>query len=437
VKSKTSRIPGFYRLGVAERRRRVAAHAGLDDAALAALDSGGIDQAAADAMIENVIGRYALPFAIALNVRIDEVDYLVPMVTEEPSVVAATSNAARMVRDGGGFRARVSDPIMIGQIQLTDVPDPDAAVAALGAAQADILARARGLVPSLVARGGGPTAVEARVLSRPGQPDGGMVVVHILIDCRDAMGANLVNSVAEGVADFLAQLAGGRVGLRILSNLSVHRRVTVTAEVPTAALAGADLDGARAADAVVAASRFAELDPYRATTHNKGIMNGVDAVLVATGNDWRSAEAGAHAYAAQSGTYRPLAVWRRTPDGIAGELTLPLAVGTVGGALHLHAGARLALALCAVGSANELAAVAATAGLASNLAALRALAGAGIQRGHMALHARVVARAAGATDDQIDQVAREIAALGDVKPERAREILSRLRAAAAIEGVIT
>lgn len=423
----SSRIPGFYKLSVAERRRRLAEARDLGVDALASLDSGGIDLATADTMVENAIGRFALPLGVALNFRIDETDYLVPMAIEEPSVVAAASNAARMARAGGGFTTSVSAPVMIGQVQICELADPDAAVAALIAAQAEILAEARALVPALVARGGGPVALEARVLSRPADPDGGMVVVHLLIDCRDAMGANLVNSVAEGVADRLARIAGGVVGLRILSNLSVHRTVTVDTAIPAEALAGPDLDGAAAADAVVRASRFAELDPFRAATHNKGLMNGVDAVLVATGNDWRSAEAGAHAFAAHSGSYRPLATWRRTATGIAGHLVIPLAVGTVGGVQAIHACARVALALLAIDSAQELAKVAAATGLASNLAALRALSGVGIQRGHMALHARLVARAAGATGDLVERVADEIAALGDVRPERARDILTRLR----------
>jgi len=423
----SSRIPGFYKLSVAERRRRLAEARGLDPSDLAALDTGGIDQATADTMVENAIGRFALPLGVALNFRIDDTDYLVPMAIEEPSVVAAASNAARMARAGGGFRTTVSAPVMIGQVQLCELADPDKAITALTAAEPEILAEARALVPALVARGGGPVALEARVLSRPHEPDGGMVVVHLLIDCRDAMGANLVNSVAEGIADRLARIAGGRVGLRILSNLAVHRTVTVDTAIPEEALAGDDMDGASAADALVRASRFAELDPFRAATHNKGLMNGVDAVLVATGNDWRSAEAGAHAFAAQGGAYRPLATWRRTADGVAGHLVIPLAVGTVGGVQAIHAGARVALALLAIDSAQELAKVAASAGLASNLAALRALSGVGIQRGHMALHARVVARAAGATGDLVERVAHEIAELGDVRPERARDILSRLR----------
>jgi hydroxymethylglutaryl-CoA reductase len=430
VSRKSSRIPGFYRLGVDQRREQLAERGGptVDD--MAALDDGGIDLEAADGMIENVIGTFALPMGVAPNFVINGVDYVVPMVIEEPSVVAAASYAARMVRDGGGFTAEVTRPVMIGQVQITGVADPDGAVRRITdpAAADQVLASARALSPRLCDRGGGPVGVRARVLSRPGDPDGGMVVAHVLVDCRDAMGANLVNSIAEGVADELAALAGGDVGLRILSNLSDERTVHITARVPDASLRGAGGgSGADVRAAIVAASRFAELDPYRAATHNKGIMNGIDAVLLATANDWRGVEAGAHAYAARSGSYRPLAVWRDDDGTLTGTLDIPMAVGTVGGALQAHAGAVLALALLAVRDARTLAAVAASAGLASNLAALRALATDGIQRGHMSLHARVVARAAGATGDLIDRVAAEIAAIGDVKPDRAREILARLR----------
>jgi hydroxymethylglutaryl-CoA reductase len=439
----SSRIPGFYRLAVDERRARLADAGRLAEDDHATLDAGGLDLATADSMIENVIGRHALPLGLALNFRIDGEDYLVPMAIEEPSVVAAASGAARLCRDGGGFTTEATPPIMIGQVQLVEVADPAAAVAALELAAPAVLERARALCPGLVARGGGPTGLEARVLAMPGTPEAdggaGMIVVHVLVDCRDAMGANLVNSIVEGLADELAAIAGGAVGLRILSNLAVHRRVTVRARVPLAALGAAD-DGVAVARAIVAASRFAELDPFRATTHNKGLMNGVDAVLVATGQDWRGVEAGAHAYAARGGRYAPLATWRRSAagDALVGELTMPMAVGTVGGALHLHAGARLALALVAARSADELARVAAAAGLASNLAALRALATDGIQKGHMALHARVVARAAGARGPQIEAIAAELARLGEVKPARARAILARLRAEpAASEVVVT
>jgi hydroxymethylglutaryl-CoA reductase len=266
------------------------------------------------------------------------------------------------------------------------------------------------------------------LLARSG-PDGGMIVVHLHVDCRDAMGANLVNTLCEALAERVASTARGRAGLRILTNLTDGRTVTVRCFVADDCL---DRDGAGAdvREAIAAASRFAELDPYRAATHNKGIMNGVDAVLVATGQDWRAVEAGAHAFAAKTGTYRPLATWRMDPagDAICGELVMPLAVGTVGGALHVHPSARLALELAGVDHADRLAAVAATAGLATNFAALRALATEGIQRGHMALHARGVARAAGATGELVEIVAAELSACGDIKPDRAREVLARLQA---------
>src|SRR6188768_1112390 len=366
--SEGSRIPGFYRLSLAERRAVVSSRAHVDLAELEhALEAGGLDTATADKVVENVLGIYGLPFGVALNVRVNGVDRLVPMVVEEPSVIAAASNAARMIRQGGGFRAEVVESLMIGQVQITEVEHPAEAVARLEAAAERLLSLATKAVPNLIARGGGPRAIDVRDLGQR------CIVLHVLVDCRDAMGANLVNTIAEALGPITAELAGGKLGLRILSNLCDRRRVHVTCRVHARELVssprssktgelgpGADdpseLDGLEVVDAVVAASRFAELDPFRAATHNKGIMNGVDAVLVATGQDWRSAEAGAHAYAAQSGVYRPLAVWRRTDGGLSGELTLPLAVGTVGGALHLHAGARLALALCAVGSAGELAA---------------------------------------------------------------------------------
>jgi hydroxymethylglutaryl-CoA reductase len=425
-----SRIPGFYRMGIETRRRTLAEASGIRAEDMDVLDTGGIDLETADHMIENVIGTYSLPLAVGLNFVVNEVDHVVPMAVEEASVVAAASNAAKMVRAGGGFRATVSRPLMIAQVQLMDVPDPAAATRAIEEAREDILCHGRELAPRLVERGGGPVDVEVRAL------DAHMLVVHIVVDCRDAMGANLINSIAEGLADRLAALARGRVGLRILSNLADQRTVTVTARVPDVALAPATpavadddraLAGAFVRQAIVEASRFAELDPYRAATHNKGIMNGVDAVLMATGNDWRSVEAGAHAYACQNGQYRPLAVWRDDDGTLTGTLRMPMAVGTVGGALHVHAGARLGLALLAVSSAGELAAVVASVGLASNLAALRALATDGIQRGHMSLHARVVARAAGAKGALIERVARELVEAGDIKADHARQILERLR----------
>jgi hydroxymethylglutaryl-CoA reductase len=425
VPSSSSRITGFYRLPPAERRRRLLALGSLPAERFSALEPGALTLEVADGMIENVIGLYALPFAVAVNFLIDGSDALVPMVTEEPSVVAASSNAARMVRPRG-FASVVSAPVMIGQIQVTDIDDIDASTEVLRAHAGELLGDARLLVPRLAERGGGPVALDVRPLARTG-PDGGVLVVHLHIDCRDAMGANLVNTLCEALANKVAELAGGRPGLRILSNLTDGRTVTVRCSVDDAQLASGEAAGPPVRAAIAAASRFAELDPYRAVTHNKGIMNGVDAVLVATGQDWRAVEAGAHAFAARTGAYRPLAVWRERPGGLDGELIMPMAVGTVGGALHVHPGARLALDLAGAHTADRLAAIAGAAGLATNLAALRALATEGIQRGHMALHARRLARAAGATGELIERVADELAATGDVKAERAREVLARLR----------
>ncbi len=424
MSASSSRLNGFYRLPPAERRRRLLDRAGLPAEGFAALDPGALPIDVADGMIENVIGVYALPFAVAANFIVDGIDTLIPMVVEEPSVVAAASNAARMARPRG-FTTVVSAPVMIGQIQVTDLADVEAAAATLRAHAEELLGDARRLVPRLLERGGGPVGFEVRPLTRSG-PDGGVLVVHLHVDCRDAMGANLINTLCEALASKVAGLAGGRAGLRILSNLTDGRTVTVRCAIDDAELASVDAAGAEVRAAVAAASRFAELDPYRAATHNKGIMNGVDAVLLATGLDWRAGEAGAHAFAARSGSYGPLAVWRERDGGLDGELVMPMAVGTVGGALHVHPGARLALDLAGAHAADRLASLVGAAGLATNLAALRALATEGIQRGHMALHARGLARAAGATGELIDRVASELAATGDVKADRAREVLARL-----------
>lgn len=414
----SSRLPGFYRLGIAERRKALLTACGMPERRLVELDPGALPLEVADGMIENVVGEYALPFAVAVNFVVDDVEVLVPMAVEEPSIVAAASNAARLARPGG-FVTRCSPPVMIGQIQVTNVDDVDVGAASVRGAAESILADARRLVPRLAERGGGPVGLDVRVLARPPGPDGGMLVVHLHVDCRDAMGANLVNTLCEALADRVARIAGGRPGLRILSNLTDGRTVTVRCSV--------EEKDAEVRAAVASASRFAELDPYRATTHNKGIMNGVDAVLVATGQDWRAVEAGAHAYAARTGVYRPLAVWRDDGVALVGELVMPLAVGTVGGALHSHPSARFALEMAGIANADKLAAVAAAAGIATNLAALRALATEGIQRGHMSLHARGVARAAGATGELVELVAAELSACGDVKPDRAREVLARLK----------
>ncbi len=444
----TSRIPGFYKLPLDERRRVAADVLGLPlhalDAALGLLEAsaGGLDAGTADKTIENVIGTYAMPFALGLNVQINGRDYLAPMVVEEPSVVAAASNAAKIVREGGGFFAEADAPIMISQIQLDEVEDAERAARVLLAHEAELLAEADRAVPNLVVRGGGARAIEVRDLG------GGWLVVHVLVDCRDAMGANLVNTIAEALALRVASLAGGRVGLRILSNLSDRRCVRVRCAIPPHALATDGFSGEEVRDGVVRASRFAALDPYRAATHNKGIMNGIDPVVIATGNDWRAVEAGAHAYAARGGTYGPLCTWRvsegsgargptsglgpspnEQPGWLVGELELPLQLGIVGGTLRVHDGARFGLVASGVDSAQELSMLAASVGVASNLAALRALATIGIQRGHMALHARSVAIAAGASGELVERIAEAIAESGQVTVEAARAVLGRLERA--------
>jgi hydroxymethylglutaryl-CoA reductase len=423
--ARTSRFPGFYKVTVQERRALVGDATGADPQDVErALDAGGLDAETADKFVENVLGTYALPYGVALNVRVNGRDHVVPMVIEEPSVVAAASNAAKMVRAGGGFVAETDPPLMIAQVQVCDVRDAGVASRRVVAHADEIMRLADGAMAGLVARGGGARGVESRVLAED------MLVVHVIVDCKDAMGANLVNSAAEAVADRVAAIAGGTVGLRILSNLCDKRCVRVRCSVPADEIETEGMTGSDVIDGIVSASRFAELDPYRAATHNKGIMNGIDAVVIATGNDWRAVEAGAHAYAARTGSYQPLAVWRRDGDRLEGRIELPLALGTVGGTLRVHPAARLSLRLLGVTDAQELAAIAASVGLASNLAALRAMASDGIQRGHMGLHARSVALAAGAIGDQVQKVAALIVEARDITVEGARKALMVLAAEA-------
>jgi hydroxymethylglutaryl-CoA reductase len=388
-----------------ERRRTLADAIDFPFSELdAILDSGGLSPDAAEKLVENVVGIHALPFALCLNLRINGEDVVAPMVIEEPSVVAAASYAARIVRDAGGFTADVDESIVAAQIHLSGVADFASAKAALLAARASLLSLANESVPGLVARGGGAVDVVVRDLGD------GYVAVHVEVDCRDAMGANLVNTVAENVSARIAALAGGTVVMRILSNLADHRRVRIGCRIPPDLLAVRELDGATVRDRIVTASEIAARDPYRAATHNKGIMNGIDAVVIATGNDWRAVEAGAHAFAARGGSYRPLAIWHRDQDGcLVGVLDLPLAVGIVGGASRTHRATKLALEIVGARRAGDLAARCAAVGLASNLAALRALVTDGIQRGHMALHARSIALAAGARGAEVEATA---AALG-------------------------
>jgi len=377
--SRSSRIAGFYARPLVERAAHIAEAAELSPAARAWLGAGGgLALELADRMSENVVATFGLPLGIGLNLRVNGGDYLVPMAVEEPSVVAAASNAARMVRLGGGFTAEADPPVMTAQIQLDDVPDAAGAPARAEAARDAILAAGDASIPRMVARGGGCRDLECRVLDEAA----GVVVVEVHVDVGDAMGANLVDAVAERAAPVVARAVGGRIGLRILTNLPLRRRARARCEVPADAVGGDPI-----ADGIVRASRFAELDPARAATHNKGIMNGIDAAAVALGQDWRALEAGAHAWAARTGRYAPIATWTRTARGVAGAIELPMAVGVVGGGTHTPA-VRAALELVGAGSARELAGVLAAIGLASNLGALRALAGEGIQHGHMRLHRR-------------------------------------------------
>jgi len=420
--ARTSRLPGFYKVSVDERRALVSDATGADVADIArSLDEGGLDEETADKFVENVIGTYALPYGVALNVRVNGHDYVVPMVVEEPSVVAAASNAARMVREGGGFVADADPPLMTAQIQLTDVDHREEAKARILACKEELLTSADAAIPGLALRGGGARDLEVRIVGDD------MLVVHVLVDCRDAMGANLVNGLAERIAPRLAELADARVGLRILSNLCDRRCVRVRCRIPAKALETEEMNGAEVIEGIENASRFAEVDPYRAATHNKGIMNGVDAVVIATGNDWRAVEAGAHAFAARTGQYQPLATWRGEGDVLVGRIELPMALGTVGGTLRVHPAARLSLRLLGVTGAQDLAMIAASIGLASNLAAVRALATCGIQRGHMALHARSVALAAGAISDEVERVATMIVEARDITLEAAQRSLRVVR----------
>lgn len=419
----TSRIKGFYTLPLAERKKIAAERLGVSvDELERAFESGGLSIDRAEHAIENVIGLYALPFALGLNFRINGRDRLIPMVVEEPSVVAAASNAARIVREGGGFEAEVDNGLMIAQVELREVQDFDRAREAIEAERESLFALANASIPNIIRRGGGIRDLEIRDLGD------GIVVVHLLVDTLDAMGANIVNTMAEAVSHDLARIAGGKVGLRILSNLADRKLVRVRARIPVDALAIKGYTGAEVRDAIALASRLAERDPYRAVTHNKGIMNGVDAVILATGNDFRAVEAGAHGYAARDGAYRPLATFRVDEDGaLVGALEMPMAVGIVGGMIRIHEAARLALELSEVGSAKDLAMLAGAAGLASNLAALRALATVGIQKGHMGLHARQVAIAAGARGEEVEAVALAIHQRASITLDDAREALSALR----------
>ena len=422
-----SRIPGFYNLSLEERRAELLRHAELTPEELAALTGqAGLNAHHADHMIENVVGLYALPLGIALNFVVNGHQVLVPMAIEEPSVVAGASFMAKLARAGGGFSAHTSPPEMIAQLQILDVADLPAAQRALLSEKGNLLAEAAKVDPILQDLGGGPRDVEVRLIED--SAIGPFLVLHLIYDVRDAMGANAVNTAAERLAPLVESICGGRVHLRILSNLADRRLAYASCTIPLSELAFGEYPAAEVRQGVIAAWAFAAADPYRAATHNKGIMNGVDAVVIATGNDWRAIEAGAHAYAARDGQYTSLSTWGEDDQGnLVGTLEMPMAVGIVGGATKVHPAARAAIKLMGVKTAAELAEIIVSIGLAQNLAALRALATEGIQRGHMSLHSRQVAIAAGAQGDQITRLAEQLVAEDTVRIDRAEEILKEWR----------
>ena len=418
-----SRISGFYKLEIEQRLAELKRRADLSEDEFAALNgSAGLSVAQADHMIENVVGLHALPLGIGLNFLINGQEVLVPMAIEEPSVVAGASFMAKLARAGGGFTAHTTAPEMIAQIQILDAPDLPTARLAILEARESLLDEALEIDPVIKKMGGGPRDLEVRLIEH--SPIGPFLVVHLIFDVRDAMGANALNTAAERLAPRLAALSGGQVHLRILSNLADHRLARARCTILLEGLAFGEFNAEEVRDGIIAAWAFAAVDPYRAATHNKGIMNGVDAVVIATGNDWRAVEAGAHAYAARDGRYTSLSTWGRDKQGnLVGTLEMPLAVGIVGGATRVHPNARAALKLMGISTARQLAEIIVSVGLAQNLAALRALATEGIQRGHMGLHARQVAIAAGAVGDQIDRLAQQLVKEDVVRIDRAQEIL--------------
>ncbi|MCW3999267.1 MAG: hydroxymethylglutaryl-CoA reductase, degradative [Candidatus Bathyarchaeota archaeon] len=418
--AKSSVISGFYKLTPKQRLDLVADFAGLSMEEVALLQqSSSLPIEVADHMVENLIGVFPEPMGIAVNFLINGKDYLVPMATEEPSVIAAASYAAKMVRDGGGFKTSSTSPVMIGQIQVVKLEDPESAQMKILTSHLQILKKANEQDPVLNSFGGGAKDLGAKVIDTP---MGRMLIVELYVDCRDAMGANAVNTMCEAVAPLIEELIGGQVILRIISNLATRRLAKATCIVPKEAVGGAAV-----VDGIAYASAFAVADPYRAATHNKGALNGISAVILATGNDHRAIEAGAHAYAALRGPYTAFSTWTKNGSGdLEGTIELPMAVGLIGGAVKTHPIAKIAMKILNVKSANEFAEVLVAVGLAQNLAALRALSSEGIQRGHMSLHARNIAVNAGAKGEQVELVAERMVKERKVRVDRAKEILDEL-----------
>ena len=415
----------FYQQSLSERLETIAAKTTLTPEDLQAYQKdGGLNQETANAMVENVVGLYSLPLGIAQNFMVNGREVLVPMVIEEPSVVAGVSFMAKLAKASGGFEAGMTSQEMIGQLQVLDLPDPNAAAKSVLAHKDELLQAVSNFHPSIQKYGGGPRDLQARIL--PETEIGPMLIIHLIVDVQDAMGANIINSMLEFLAPKIENLTSGRVRLRILSNLADRRLAWAHTRIACQNLAFNNFSGEEVRDGIIEAWAFAEADPYRAATHNKGVMNGIDAVVLATANDWRAVEAGAHAYAARSGQYRSLTHWSKAENGdLLGSIELPMALGIVGGATKVHPTAKANLKLMGVQSVTELGEIIAAVGLAQNLAALRALATEGIQQGHMSLHARQVALAAGAKHDQADKVAAQMVAEKNIKLARALEILTQ------------
>ncbi|HIA25710.1 MAG TPA: hydroxymethylglutaryl-CoA reductase, degradative [Candidatus Poseidoniales archaeon] len=424
-----SRLKGFYKLSVKERRDMIAELAGLDQEAVDALAAmGELSESAADRIIENVVGTLALPVGVATNFIVDGDHYLVPFALEEPSVVAAASNMAKRCHATGGFVSNNTEPIMIGQIQVVGCEDPFGAKEAVLSGADELISACNEVDPILVKFGGGCKGLEARVIDTDSGP---MVIVHILVDCRDAMGANAVNTMAETIAPKVERITGGTVILRIISNLAVHRLAKVSATFTPSEMANTGEtveEGAKVIEGILQAYHFAAADPFRATTHNKGIMNAISAIAVACGQDWRAIESGAHSYASHERVYGSLTHWEKDGDGnLVGSIELPMAVGLVGGAVRVHPTAKANVAIIGARTADELAKVMAAAGIAQNLGALRALATVGIQAGHMKLHARNMAVTAGANDDEVDKVVEIARASGRITATAIEAALEQVR----------
>ena len=415
----------FHQQTLTERLETLASSTNLSPEDLRAYQKdGGLDIETANAMVENVIGLYSLPQGIAQNFVVNGREVLIPMVIEEPSVIAGVSFMAKLAKASGGFEAGMTSQEMIGQLQVLDLLNPQAAADKIQSHKHELLQAVANFHPSLQKYGGGVRELHTRIL--PETEVGAMLIVHLIVDVQNAMGANIINSMLEFLAPKIEALTGGRVHLRILSNLSDCRLAWARTRIALPDLAFGDYSSEKVRDGIIEAWAFADADPYRAATHNKGVMNGIDAVVLATANDWRAIEAGAHAYAARSGQYRSLTRWSKAENGdLLGSIELPMALGIVGGATRAHPTAQANLKLMGVQSVAELGAIAAAVGLAQNLAALRALATEGIQKGHMSLHARQIALSAGANPSQVDPLAEQLVAENNIKLTRALEILAQ------------